>query len=156
MISYEKRILLRIIEQLDGLSKYEAYDILQQTEMLINNFKNPIQSNEIKNFFLKEENIISKMIYNKGPYELEDQCHYLSIYRLKTENGHTTDPDMYFRLSKDGEFHLYNAEILQAAFNHTHLKYSISHFIKDNNILKRNSKTDRLLLLELLDQIDPL
>ncbi|WP_027392959.1 hypothetical protein [Aquimarina latercula] len=157
MITYEDEILQKVLKQFDGLAKIDAYDLLQKVEILLQGQKSPIEYRSIrkeldKQFFKNEMITIGK----SGYCYLVDYCHFIKIYKFKSAFfPFTTRNSFYYTLYHDYKMkQLTNKNIIET-FKNTHLRYVIHHFLKDNRVQKKNSKTNRLLLLELLDEVDP-
>ncbi len=157
MLTYQDEILQKVLKQFDGLTKIDAYDLLQKVEVLLQGQKSPIEYQCIKNelskqFFNKEMIAIGK----SGYCYLMDYCHFIKIYEFRSVFfPFTTRNNLFYTLSQDYKMkRLTNKNIIET-FENTHLRYVIDYFLKDNRVHKKNSKTNRLLLLELLDQVDP-
>lgn len=156
MLTYQDEILQKVLKQFDGLAKIDAYDLLQKVEILLQGQKSPIEyrciRKELDQQFFKNEMIT---IGKSGYCYLVDYCYFIKIYKFRSVFFPiTTSNNLYYTLYHDYKMkRLTNRNIIET-FQNTHLRYVIHHFIKDNNVSKKNSKTKRLLLLELLDQVD--
>ncbi|WP_281989692.1 hypothetical protein [Aquimarina aggregata] len=154
MITYQEKIMQNVIRQFDGVSKLDAYDILHKIESLLIDFSTPIQCKEIKKSILSTAEITP--IKDSGYCYLEDECQYLSVYNLKSLFPSLFGiENLYFTLPCQYELIAFDNRNIEEVFSNTHLKAVIKHFLKKNHVRKRNPKTKRLLLLELLDTIDP-
>jgi hypothetical protein len=157
MITHQEKIVQNIVKQFDGMSKIEVYDILYRIESLLLDFNTPIQFSEIKktldNSYMSRN---STAIDSYGYCYLEDHCQYLSIYKVKSVFPVFLGGEpLYFTVLGQYELIAYNNRNIEEAFCNMHLEALVQHFLKNNNVKKRNPKTKRLLLLELFDQIDP-
>ena len=156
MISYEDKILQKVLKQFDGMTKIEAFDVLHKIEVLLNGQQSPIQYEYLKMTLDKQflKNAILP-IGNQGYCFLSDYCQYLKVYEFKPSTPISIlGSSLYYSLSNKQELIPLRNQNIKDSFKNTHLKYIIQQFLKDNNVKKRNSKTKRLLLLELLDQVD--
>lgn len=152
MIPNEKKILMNVIKQLDGMNKMDAYDVLHQAEKLLHDLTAPIQFNEVQFFFDYSHKI--KTIAEIETYTLEDQCFYINIYKPKSLFSKIIKGRiMGFTTHNSNKLNDFNNKNIQKAFNNTQLKHIVNQFLKDNHVKKRNSETNRFLLLELLEQI---
>ena len=157
MITREEKIVQNVVKQFDGMSKIEVYDILYRIEGLLHDFSTPIQFTEIKKT-LDNSYVSSNIsaIDNYGYCYLEDQCQYLSIYKIKSIfPAFLGGESLYFTVPGQYELIAYNNRNIEETFCNMHLEFLVQHFLKKNNVKKRNPKTKRLLLLELFDQVDP-
>ena len=157
MLTYQDEILQKVLKQFDGLAKIDAYDLLQKVEILLQGQKSPIEYRcvikELDKQFFKNEMIT---IGKSGYCYLMDYCHFIKVYEFRSAFfPFTKRNNLYYTLYHDYKMkRLTNKNIIET-FENTHLRYVIHHFLKDNQVQKKNSKTNRLLLLELLDQVDP-
>ncbi|OED41284.1 hypothetical protein AB832_03370 [Flavobacteriaceae bacterium (ex Bugula neritina AB1)] len=95
-------------------------------------------------------------IGKSGYCYLMDYCHFIKVYEFRSAFfPFTANNNLYYTLSQDYKMKRSTNKNIIETFENTHLKYVIDHFLKDNRVQKKNSKTNRLLLLELLDQVDP-
>lgn len=157
MISYEDKVLQKVLKQFDGMTKIEAFDVLHKIEVLLNGQQSPIQYEYLKMTLDKQflQNAVLP-VGNQGYCFLSDYCQYLKVYEFKpTIPINILGSSWYYSLSNKQELIPLTNQNVKSTFSDTHLKYIIQQFLKDNNVQKRNSKTKRLLLLELLDQVDP-
>ncbi len=157
MFTYEDKILQKVVKQLDGLTKLEAYDILHKVEALLVNFNTPIQFKNIKTSIessYQKGNIIG--VDNYGYCYLEDRCHYINIYKITSIFPEfLVGENLYFTVPGQYELVAFDNRNLEETFCNMHLTTVIHQFLKNNHAKKRNPRTKRLLLLELLDKIDP-
>ncbi len=157
MITHEEKIVQNVVKQFDGMSKIEAYDILHRIEGLLHDFSTPIQFTEIKKAL--DNSYMSTNITPIDDYGyccLEDQCQYLSIYKIKSIfPAFLGGEPLYFTVPGQYELIAYTNRNIEETFCNMHLEVLVHYFLKNNNVKKRNPKTKRLLLLELFDQIDP-
>lgn len=154
MITNEKKIVMNVIKQLDGMNKIDAHDVLHQAEKLLHDITAPIQFNEVKCFFDDISKIES--ITEIETYSIEDQCFYINIYKPKPLFSKIIKGRIKsFTTYKNNDLNDFNNENIQKAFNDTQFKYIVNQFLKDNHVKKRNPLTNRFLLLELLEQVAP-
>ncbi len=157
MITHEEKILQNVVKQFDGLSKFEAYDILHKIEGLLIDFSTPIQFKEIKKSIedlCLKENVVG--IDSYGYCYMEDRSCYMNVYKMKSLFPEfLIGESLYFTVPGQYELIAFDNRNIEEAFCNMHLKPIIDHFLKNNNVKRRNPKTQRLLLLELLDKIDP-
>ncbi len=157
MISYQERVLLKVIRQFEGMPKIEVYDTLQKIEALLPKFDSPLRFDNIKEYIhdpKNNRNIIA--VGDVGFCYKEDHCQQLHVYKFKP-----LIPDLiggervYFTTSGDCRLRVFSNVNIKDVFKETHLEFVLFQFMKENTIKRRNRKTRRLLLLELLDTIDP-
>ena len=156
MITHQDTIIQNVFKQLDGLEKIDIYDILLKIETMLMDFKSPIQYEEIKKQI--ENNSINNIsaVDGYGYCYLYDHCRYIKIYKIKT-----LLPDflvgeyMYFITPWQLKLMEYTKENLKDFFKGNHLEAITLDFLKKYPPKSKNPVTGRLLLLELLDQIDP-
>ncbi|WP_103072678.1 hypothetical protein [Aquimarina sediminis] len=157
MITHEEKIIQNVVRQFDGMLKIEVYDILYKIESLLSGFSSPIQFKQIKKSIdntIDKEHFIAIDAY--GYCYLEDECQYLKVFRIKSLLPVCLGGELlYFTTPGQYELTSYTNQNLEETFSNMHLQTIIAQFLKYNNAKKRNPKTRRLLLLELLDQIDP-
>ncbi len=157
MTTYEDEILHKFVKQFDGMPKLTAYDILHKVEALLHRHESPIVYKQIKEELKRQaetKNIYT--IHENGYCYLADRCHYINVYKFKSiYPSFLSGQDLYFALSNGYKLNPLDDEHIFKAFRDTNLEYIIREFLKDNHVRKKNSKTNRLLLLELFDQIDP-
>lgn len=157
MITHEEKVVQNVVKQFDGMSKLEAYDILLKIEMLLQDFSTPIQFKEIKKSIddlYRKEHITAIDTY--GYCYLEDQCQYMKVYKIKSLFPACFGGEsLYFTVRGEFELTSYTNQNIEDAYNNTHLEAIVSDFLQNSNAKKRNPKTKRLILLELLDHIDP-
>ncbi|KAA1244504.1 hypothetical protein [Aquimarina sp. RZ0] len=157
MLPYEDDILQKVLRQLDGITKLEALDILHKIEILLKDQRSPIEYRNLKQaqnrLFLKNAMI---PIGKNGYCYLIDYCHFIKVYQFQSifPCFHSMK-SLYYTQYNEPTVQFLNNKNIEETFNGTHLKYVIREFLKDNKAKDRNSKTNRLLLLELLDQVDP-
>ncbi|WP_062062577.1 hypothetical protein [Aquimarina longa] len=157
MNTYQEKTILSVIKLFDGMYTYQVYDILQKIEELLCDYTSPIPYKDIKHAIetTSKKDVITT-IHSYGCYSLEDECQYIKIYTisplLPTFLG---EESIYFTTPKHPELTPYTNAEVQKTFANTHLEPILTHFFKTNNAKKRNPKTKRLILLELLDRIDP-
>lgn len=156
MLNYRDKTVLRIIKQLEGMSKIEVYDILQDIEILLNGQTSPISYEAIKNHQINAaiKNNVSSLI-DQGYCYLIDSCQYLNVYCFKSSlpkflGGEST----FFTLKGNYKIIPLDNHHLKKTFEHTLLKKSIDQFLSKHRAQKKNPKTKRLLLLELLETVD--
>ncbi|KAA1239371.1 hypothetical protein [Aquimarina sp. RZ0] len=157
MLAHEDEILQKVLKQFDGIPKIEAFDILHKIEILLKDQQSPIQYKDIKN---KEEQSFIKNavvpIGKSGYCYLIDYCHFIKVYKFKSIYPcFSAMGFLYYAVYNEPTVHFLNKKNIEETFKDTYLKYVIREFLKDNKVKDRNSKTNRLLLLELLDQVDP-
>ena len=152
MLTRQNEILLKVMEQLNGVSKIEALDILQKVEELLFEFESPIQIHLI-NTILKTSAVQNGHIVSTehGYCYLEDDCYWIKVYRPLTRSKRYT---YYFIPLESHEPLLFDNEGIINAFRGTPIEPRIKAFIKDHHVTKRNRTTGRLVLIELLDKID--
>lgn len=156
MLSYEDKILNKVLKQFDGLTKLQIFDLLQRIEALLVYQKSPVQFSTLQKSLIQVSN--KKVLFplsDDGYAYLDDSCRYIDIYRIKTIFSPLLGGgNIYFSKSKDSQINLLNDKNLIEAFDNTPLKNSIHQFLQEHRIKKRNPKTRRLLLLDILDKID--
>lgn len=157
MLTHQDHMIQKVLQLFDGMTKIEAFDILHQIEILLNEQTSPIQFNRIK---MAQEKLFLKNailpVGNQGYCYLIDDCNYLKVYEFKsTVPTFITGKTIYYTLPNEHKLKPLTNQNMEDTFKNTHLKYVILQFLKDNKVSKRNSRTKRLLLMELLDQIDP-
>ncbi len=157
MITHQEKIIQNVCKQLDGMHKIEVYDVLLKIESMLRDFKSPIRYKEIEKS-IQNTSIKSNVsaIDSFGYCHLFDECQYIKIYKIKTllPNFLGGEP-MYFITPWQFTLKDYTNDNLLEAFKGTHVEAIVEHFLKANKLEKYNPKTKRLLLLEVLDHIDP-
>ncbi len=157
MISYDERVLVQVLKQFEGMTKIKVYDILQKIEEILIHHESPIKLSTYDESLHKI--YTSKNALPIGEYGfcyVEDQCDYICIIKIKTLipkilGGENT----YFTKGMDGVILPFTSKNIKKAFEDTHLKNHIYDFLKTNHLKKRNPKTKRLIIMEILDTIDP-
>ncbi len=157
MITHEDQIIQNVFKQLNGLEKIEVYDMLLKIETMLRDFKSPIQYEEIKKQIentSRKTNISAVDSY--GYCYLHDHCQYIKIYKIKTLlPNFMGGEEIYFITPWQLRLLDYTKDNLQITFAESHLEAIVLDFFKKHSPKSKNSVTGRLLLLELLDQIDP-
>ncbi len=156
MTNNEEKILQNLFKQFDGMSKLEVYDILHKIESLLIDFSTPIRFHEVRKTLEHPKNRNITPIGDYGYCYLEDECQYISIYKIKSLfPAFMGGESLYFTVPGQYELIAFDNRNIEEAFSNMHLKYILEQFLKRNHVKKRNPKTRRLLLLDLFDQIDP-
>ncbi len=157
MISHEDKIIYDVLKRFEGMSKTDVYDILHKIESLLLGVTTPIEHRNIKKRLeatTYKNNIVA--INKNGYCYLEDHCQFMKVYRIKS-----VFPTLFVRqllfFTTPKEYRLipYTAKQVQETFCNSPTHTTITDFLQNHSITKRNPKTKRLLLLELLDQVDP-
>ena len=157
MITYENKIILDVLERFDGMRKIDAYDILHKLEVVLADLNSPIAYDTIKKRLettqYKNNGIA---IDNNGYCYLEDYCHFISVYRIKSVfPAFLGGSGLFFTTREQYRLIPYTDKELRKAFDTTPIKTVVYDFLNHHTAKKRNPKTKRLMLLELFDQIDP-
>ena len=156
MTTYQDKILKKCVKQFDGMTKIDAYDILYKIESLLIEESSPIEYKSIEKTIEKAYDIKNVLPVGSHSYcYLEDQCHYMQIYTFRSEyptflGGERT----YFTIYNNYQMMPFDNKAVKEAFKDTNIGYILDDFLKDNHVKKRNTKTNRFVLLELFDQID--
>ena len=85
MITYEHKILQKVLKQFDGMTKIDAFDLLQKIEVLLQGQSSPIQYEHLK--MKMDKNFIQNAVVpigNSGYCYLVDSSHRLKIYEFKS------------------------------------------------------------------------
>ncbi|GGX07848.1 hypothetical protein [Aquimarina muelleri] len=156
MITHKDKIIQNLFKQVNGMDKIEVYDILLKIETMLRDFKSPIQYEEIKK---QIENISIKTNISAadryGYCYLHDHCQYMKVYKIKTLLPNFLGGEyLYFITPWQLKLMEYNRDNLQITFAESHLEAIALDFLKKHPPKSKNPVTDRLRLLELLDQID--
>ncbi|MEW7278826.1 hypothetical protein ABW636_09535 [Aquimarina sp. 2201CG1-2-11] len=157
MITYEDKIILDVLKRFDGMHKIDAYDILHKIEIVLADLGSPIAYNSIKKKLEITQTKNNIVAINKGGYcYLEDHCHFISVYRIKSVfPTFLGGSGLFFTTREQYRLIPYTDKEVRKAFDTTHIKIIVCNFLNHHTAKKRNPKTKRLLLLELFDQIDP-
>lgn len=156
MISYEHKILQKVLKQFDGMTKIDAFDLLQKIEVLLHGQSSPIQYEHLK--MKMNKNFIQNAVVpigNSGYCYLVDSSHRLKIYEFRSLlSVGFLGKTLYYNTTDDHKLLPFTNENIKNTFDQTNLRYIIRQFLEENKVRKKNSKTKRLLLLELLDMVD--
>ncbi len=156
LTTYQDKIIQKVVKHFEGLHNIEILDILQKIETLLVGGNSPFQAANFKKRLTADT--IKRSVFpisNKGYYQLEDHCHFISVYRLVTFTSIINFETLCFTKANDiNTYELTNDNIIKA-FTATTLEKEIKSFIQGNKVTKRNTNTKRLLLLEFLEQFDP-
>jgi len=156
MLNYRDKTVLKVLKQMEGMSKIEAYDILQEIEILLCDQPSPISYEIIKEHQLQIaiKNNISSLMEHGYSY-LMDSCQFLNVYCFTSNLPKFLGGEsVYFTLKKNHNLIPLDRHNLKQTFMHTALKTIIDQFLLKHHAQKKNPKTGRLVLLELLDTID--
>ncbi len=158
MYTHQDRILKQLIVQLDGLSKLEVYDLLHVLETLLLDHSSPIAANQLLEHY--EQRIVEKRCIqktDKGCYYLHDHCMYLKIYKYHSFRM----PNIFYRnalcfsLPKKIQCYPLTKQNLRKHLIHPAIQLALTAFFAEHKPTARNPITKRLLLMEVLDGIDP-
>ncbi|WP_027393512.1 hypothetical protein [Aquimarina latercula] len=155
MSTYQEKIIANIIDQLDGLAKIEAFDLLQKIEGLLLDHPSPVNATIFKKTARIE--FIIKNAVSIGDREycyLDDSCQFLLIYNYSNTEIQSKE-QLYFSRPSTHEVHILDKNSLLECFKGSIIENIIYEFTQTHLVLDRNPKTGRLLLLELLDKVDP-
>ena len=156
MISYEHKILQKVLKQFDGMTKIDAFDLLQKIEVLLQGQSSPIQYEHLK--MKMNKNFIQNAVVpigNSGYCYLVDSSHRLKIYEFRSLlSVGFLGKTLYYNTTNNHKLLPFTNENIKNTFDQTNLRYIIRQFLEENKVRKKNSKTKRLLLLELLDMVD--
>lgn len=156
MISYEDKVLQKVLKQFDGMAKVDAFDVLHKIEVLLNGLQSPIQYEHIK--MKMDQNFLKNAVLpigKRGYCYLVDFSQHLKIFEFKSLLSiDCLGKTLYFSTAKEPKLLQLTNENIRNTFDNSSLKYIIRQFLEENHVKKRNSKTKRLLLLELLDMVD--
>ncbi len=156
MLTYQDKIIQKVVKNFEGLHNIEILDIMQKIETLLVGGNSPFQAANFKKRLTADT--IKRSVFpisNKGYYQLEDHCHFISVYRLVTFTPIINFETLCFTKANDiNTYELTNDNIIKA-FTATTLEKEINSFILGNKVTRRNTNTKRLLLLEYLEQFDP-
>ncbi|WP_025742804.1 hypothetical protein [Aquimarina pacifica] len=158
MLTYQNHRIQKVLHLLDGMHKIDIYEILQQIEMLLIDFSSPIDAKTIIRS-MKTNMVCSKNsgpIGDRGYWYLFDSCQHMNVVSVQwLLPVLSRSESLYFTLPGASEFIPLDNRNVEETFSNMHLTVMIHQFLKEHNVKKRNPKTNRLLLLELFDHIDP-
>ncbi len=158
MYTHQDRILKQLIAQLDGLPKLEVYDLLSILETLLLQHPSPIAANKLLQHY--EQHIVQKRSIQKtgkGCFYLYDRCMYLKIYKYHSFRV----PNIFYRnalcfsLLKKIQCYPLTKQNLRKHLTHPAIQPALITFFAKHKPTARNPITKRLLLMEVLDSIDP-
>ncbi|WP_299244088.1 hypothetical protein [uncultured Aquimarina sp.] len=155
MPTYQEKIIANIIDQLDGLAKIEAFDLLQKIEGLLLDHPSPINATVFKKAARIEFMVKNAVSIGDREYcYLEDSCQFLWVYNYSNTEIQSKE-QLYFSLPNTHEVNILDDNSLLECFKGSIIEKIIYEFIQTHLVVDRNPKTGRLLLLELLDKVDP-
>ncbi len=157
MTTYQDKVLKKCMKQFDGMTKIDAYDILHKIETLLIGQESPIEFKSIEKTIENSYDLKNILPINSSTYcYLEDECYYINVYTFKSKYPpFLGGGDRYFTLRNGYKMFPFDNKHIEEVFESMNIGYIIREFLKENNVRSRNPKTNRFLLLELFDQIDP-
>ncbi len=158
MYTYTDTIAKHMIRQLDGLPKIEVYDILATLEALLLRQASPIVAAQLIRSY--EDQVICKrgiIATQQLYYFLYDSCYYLKVYKYHSLILPTIfyKNELYFSHPKEEESYPLTKENIRTHLTHPAIQLALTAFLAKHKPTERHPITKRLLLLHLLDQIDP-
>ncbi len=158
MHTHQDRIIKQLIAHFDGLSKLEVCDLLSVLETLLLHHPSPIAANKLLQDY--EQHIVQKRSIQKmsnGTFYLYDRCLYLKIYKYHSARI----PNIFYRntlcfsLPNTKQCYRLTKQNLRTHLTHPAIQPALTAFLAKHKPTARNPITKRLLLMELLDTIDP-
>ncbi len=158
MYTYKDNIVKSVIQQLEGLSKLEVYDLCSTLEALLLHQTSLIEADKLIQHY--EQQFIAKRCLKKtekGCYYLYDRCLYIKVYKYHSfvYPNILFENTLYFTLSDDAQNYSFTKENLLTHLTHKTVQAPLAAFLVKYKPTKRNPKTKRLFLMDLLDMIAP-
>ncbi len=156
MLTYQDRVIEKVIKHFDGLPKIEILDMLQKIEMLLLNQDTTFQFEKCKEE-LEKRNFAANVIplKNEGYCSLEDSCQFIKVYKFVLTTSIFNTQHLRFTTQNGYKTYEFNNKNIEKIFENTSLQNEVGEFLKENNVKDRNRKTKRLKVLEYLDQFEP-
>ncbi len=158
MYTYTDTIVKHIIRQLNGLPKIEVYDILATLEALLLHQASPIVAAQFirshETHVIRKRGIVAtQQLY----YFLYDRCYYLNVYKYHSLllPAICYKNELYFSHPTGEESYPLTKENIRTHLTHHAIQAALAAFLVKHKPTERHPITKRLLLLQLLDQIDP-
>ncbi len=156
MLTFQDRIIEKVIKHFDGLPKIEILDMLQKIEMLLLNQDTTFHFKKCKEE-LEKQNLSTNVIplNNKGYCSLEDSCQFIKVYKFVLTTSIFNTEYLRFTIQNGYKTYEFDNKNIEKIFANTFLQNEVGEFLKKNNVKDRNKKTKRLKILEYLDQFEP-